>query len=223
MTHFTDDFLEFFKELAANNNREWFGVNKNRYELSVKEPFEHFVSELIERAAKEDERFLIEPKQAIYRIYRDVRFSKDKTPYKLNASAMIAPGGRKSGRSIPGMYLELGPAYFRFYSGLYKLEKETLYRVRNYIATHNQEFEKLITAKEFVQHFGELKGKKNKVLPKELKAAAEAQPYIFNKQFYFYAELAPETILSENFSNTVMRYFKITEPLRTFLTNAVQS
>lgn len=220
MKFFTEDYLTFFKELAANNNRDWFHANKKRYEVSVKEPFTEFVQEIIDRTSKIDKRFEVDAKQAVFRIYRDVRFSKDKTPYKLNCSAIIAPGGRKEGMGIPGMYLEVGPEHFRFYSGLYQLEKNVLYQVREYIVKRSDELSKLVSDKDFVQRFGELRGDQNKVLPKEFKLAAETQPLVFNKQFYFFAEFAPETILKENFADLVMEYFEASRPMREFLTKA---
>ncbi|MCF8461196.1 MAG: DUF2461 domain-containing protein [Flavobacteriales bacterium] len=220
MAYFTQDYLDFFKELAANNNKDWFHANKKRYELSVKGPFESFIHELIARTAKIDEQFEAETKQAIFRIYRDVRFGNDKTPYKLNGSALIAPGGRKAGMGIPGMYLESGPEHFRFYSGLYQPEKDVLQKVRTYILKHSDELNKLVSDKDFVTRFGELRGEKNKILPKEFKAASENQPLLFNKQFYFFASMPPEIILQENIIEVVMEYFEASEPMRKFLTKA---
>ena len=81
MTYFTKDFLDFFKELAANNHKDWFHANKKRYEASVKDPFKVFVQDMIDRAAAKDDRFAGEAKNAIFRINRDIRFSKDKSPY----------------------------------------------------------------------------------------------------------------------------------------------
>ena len=220
MAYFTQDYLDFFKELAANNHKDWFHANKKRYELSVKEPFNVFVQDIIDRTAKVDNRFEGKAKDAVFRVYRDVRFSKDKTPYKLQMGAVIAPGGKKEGMGIPGMYLELGPAHFRFYSGIYQPEKEMLYRIREHIIKHDSEFNKLITDADFVERFGEIRGEKNKVLPKEFKVAAEKQPLVFNKQFYFFAELPPETILRDNFADIIMEYFQASNPMREFLTKA---
>ncbi|MCB0818301.1 MAG: DUF2461 family protein, partial [Flavobacteriales bacterium] len=84
MAWFTADYQRFFKDLAAHNDRDWFHANKKRYETSVKKPFEAFVQELIDRMGKLDKQYRITPKEAIFRIHRDVRFSNDKTPYKLN-------------------------------------------------------------------------------------------------------------------------------------------
>ncbi len=221
MAYFNQDFLDYFKELAANNNRDWYHENKKRYEKSVKEPFNAFVQEIIDRTAKIDDRFDGLAKDAVFRIYRDIRFSKDKTPYKLHMSAVVAPGGRKTGMGIPGMYLQLGPEDFRFYSGLYMPEKAVLNQVRTYISEHSDELDQLVSDKEFVAKFGELQGEKNKVLPKEFKAAAEKQPFIFNKQFYFYASLPPETILKDDFADLVMEYFQSSQPMRVYLTKAI--
>lgn len=220
MAYFTEDYLNFFKDLAANNNRDWFLANKKRYETSVKEPFKTFVQDMIDRAAAIDDRFAGEAKDAIFRINRDIRFSKDKTPYKLNLSALIAPGGRKAGMGTPGMYIEAGPEHFRFYSGLYMLEKDDLYRVREYIIKHSDELNKLLADKQFVEKFGELRGEKNKVLPKEFKAAAEKQPLLFNKQFYFFNSMEPETILQDDLGELVMEHFDVSQPMRQFLTKA---
>ncbi|MBL4586762.1 MAG: DUF2461 domain-containing protein [Flavobacteriales bacterium] len=220
MAYFTEDYLNFFKDLAANNNRDWFQANKKRFEASVKDPFLAFVAEIIDRTTKIDKRFEADPKKAVYRIYRDVRFSKDKTPYKMNMSAVIAPGGRKEGIGIPGMYLEMGAEHFRFYCGLYAPEKEVLYQVRQYIIKHSAQLNKLVSDKVFVDKFGELRGDKNKMLPKEFKEAAQKQPFVFNKQFYFFASLPPETILREDFGELVMEYFEDSEPMRNFLTKA---
>jgi len=221
MSYFTEDYLDFFKELAANNNKDWFHTNKKRYELSVKEPFRAFIQDLIDRTATIDKRFEADAKQAIFRIHRDVRFGKDKTPYKMNSSALIAPGGRKEGMGIPGMYLEVGPEHFRFYSGLYQSEKEVLQNVREYILKHSDELNNLVLDKDFINRFGEIRGEKNKILPKEFKAASENQPLLFNKQFYFFSSMAPEIILRDDIVDLVMEYFEASEPMREFLTKAI--
>jgi uncharacterized protein (TIGR02453 family) len=220
MAYFTEDFLNFFKELAANNHRDWFHENKKRYEKSVKEPFKDFVQDMINKAAAEDDRFAGEAKDAIFRINRDIRFSKDKSPYKLQMGAVISPGGKKEGMGIPGMYLELGPEHFRFYSGLYMPEKDVLLQVRQYIMNHSSELDAILADKNFKKKFGELRGEKNKTLPKEFKEAAVKQPLLFNKQFYFLASLPPKTILREDFADIIMDHFLASEPMRKFLTKA---
>ena len=96
MAFFEKDFLDFFIELAPNNNKDWFDLNRHRYANSVREPFKKFVSHMIENMSKDmPELKDLEPKDCTFRVNRDIRFSKDKTPYKLRMSALITPGGKK--------------------------------------------------------------------------------------------------------------------------------
>ncbi len=220
MAFFTQDYLDFFKELAANNNRDWFHANKNRYEVSVKDPFNTFITDMIARMAAVDDRFNIETKDAVFRVYRDVRFSKDKSPYKMHMSAVISPGGRKEGMGIPGLYIEMGAENLSIYSGLYSPDRQSLHEVRQYIIEHSAQLNKLVADKEFVKKFGELRGEKNKILPKEFKEHGEKVPFLYNKQFYFFASLPAETILKEELPEIIMDYFETSEPLRKFFTKA---
>lgn len=220
MTYFDKEFLGFFKDLAAHNDRDWFKANKKRYEKSVKEPFARFVADLITEVGKTDPMLDIEPKQAIFRIHRDVRFSKDKRPYKTNVSAVIAPGGRKE-MTLPGLYIQLDPEHTRIYSGVYMPDKARLEDIRYAIANDMKGFDKLIKNKSFVKHFGEIRGKKYKCLPKDWQELAEQQPLLYNKQFYYYAFLPPETALSKDLMKTVMEYYKAGEGLRDFFRKAL--
>jgi uncharacterized protein (TIGR02453 family) len=215
MTYFDKDFLDFLKDLAAHNDRDWFKANKKRYEKSVKEPFARFVADLITEVAKKDPLLNIEPKQAIFRIHRDVRFSKDKRPYKSNVSAVVAPGGRKE-MTLPGLYIQLDPEHTRIYSGVYMPDKERLEDIRYAIANDMKGFQKLISDKKFKDHFGEIRGEKYKRLPKDWADLAEEQPLLFNKQFYYYAFLPPETALSKDLMKTVMEYYEAGQGLRDF-------
>jgi len=178
MAFFTKDFLDFFIELAANNNKDWFDLNRARYEKSVKDPFKKFVEHLIKEVSKTDSAFKnLEAKDCIFRINRDIRFSKDKTPYKMMTSAVIAPEGKKS-KSINGVYFEFGPEHMRVYGGVYEIEKDDLQTVREGIAGNIDKFRKVYSEKVFKDTFGQFLGYKNKVLRKELKEAAEKKPLI---------------------------------------------
>ncbi len=220
MAYFNPDFLQFFKDLAANNHRDWFTANKKRYESVVKDPFKLFVEEMIERMAKEDKRISLEAKDAIFRINRDIRFSKDKTPYKTNVSAIITPGGKKD-KTTPGLYFEFGPENVRIYGGVYMLDKDQLYDVRQYICDHASQFQKAISDKDFVKKYEEIRGEKNKVIPKEFRESAENQPLIFNKQFYYFAKLDPEVVLQDDLADILMAYYHASNPVRDFLTKAI--
>lgn len=222
MAYFSKDYLDFFIELAPNNNKDWFDLNRKRYETVVKKPFADFVQVLIERFAQTRPAFKeLTPSECIFRINRDVRFSKDKSPYKLMCSAVVAPNGKKS-RSIHGVYFELGPEAVRVYGGIYEIDKDDLLAVREGIASHPEAFTKLIQNPAFVELFGEMKGERNKIAPKELKAAAEKEPYILNKQWYFMAEFPAELMLSDELLATITHCFEVGEPIETFFNQFIQ-
>ena len=220
MAYFHKSFTEFFRELKNNNDRDWFNANKKRYEKDVKEPFHLFVDDLIGRVNAVDPEIVLEPKDAIFRIYRDVRFSKDKTPYKTQTSALIARGGRKN-MTDPGLYIQFGADDARIYSGLYMLEKNDLTKVRRHIAAFPDELEALVKDKKFLKAFGEVRGDKNKILPAEFKAEVEKQPLITNKSFYYFAKFDPDFILREDLIDVIMDHFKIVQPLNRFFSEAI--
>ena len=112
--------MTFFNELSNNNNKEWFHANKQRYENDVNQPFTQFVEDLLKKIKYFDKRIAIGAADAIFRINRDIRFSRDKTPYKLFRSALISSAGRKS-KAEPGFYIELGYNYLKLTGGSFKL------------------------------------------------------------------------------------------------------
>lgn len=222
MAYIKEDFLRFFMELAANNNKDWFDANRKRYEESVKKPFADFVTKLITEVAKLDKRYKdLTASECIFRINRDIRFSKDKTPYKLFMSAVISPQGKKSD-SVHGIYFELTPESLRVFGGIYEIDKERLLALREGIASQLNTFEKIISAKEFVDLFGEIRGEKNKIIPAELKAAAEKQPLLFNKQFYILTEFPPETITSPELMSILLKCYETIIPLEQFFNQFIE-
>lgn len=216
MQHFSPDFLQFFKDLAANNNRDWFNANKKRYEISVKKPFEGFVQELIDRLKAIDPKVSVSPKEAIFRIYRDTRFSADKTPYKLHCGAIIGRG-TKNDHHAPGMYIELGPEQLALYGGIYMPDKDQLMAIRNHMANNLKKFEALLNEPEFKRVYGTLHGEKNKVIAKELKEAAAKQPLLYNKGFYFYAHLPADDVLRADLAQTMVDLHMVGRPMACFL------
>jgi len=220
MKYFTKEFIDFFKELENNNNRDWFLENKKRYELSVKIPFENFVQDMIYRIQEDDEKMMVTPKEAIFRIYRDIRFSKDKTPYKIHVSAVISNGGRKN-YTDPGIYLEIGAKSLRFYSGIYQLSTEQLGIVRSFLSANLEELNSLLIDKNFKRYFGTIRGEQNKRIPKEFNEAIKTQPLIANKQFYYFTELDTKKILSSDLSTTLMKFYYVAKPMNDFLKEAL--
>ncbi|MBL4734433.1 MAG: DUF2461 domain-containing protein [Flavobacteriales bacterium] len=222
MAYFSKDFTGFFKDLAGNNNRDWFTANKKRYEDSVKKPFELFIEDMIAKVTEEDKRVNMTAKECVFRIYKDVRFSKDKTPYKISASALISPGGKKD-KSTPGVYLELNAEHVRFYSGSHVLEKDQLHNVRSYIAANLNAFDKVISEKEFSANFSEILGDKHKRIPPEFQEAFTKQPLIANKSFYFYAQFKPSILTDPKLVDTLMDSYRIAKPAMQFFDSAMKS
>ena len=220
MSYFSPDFMKFFKELASHNTTAWFNENRKRYETHVKNPFSEFVEAVITKAQKLDPAIKIKPSDAIMRINKDIRFSKDKTPYNIHVAAIISQTGKKS-KEFPGMYLMISPEKVAIYGGAYMLEKENLQKIRKHIAKNPKEIDKLISTADFKKKFGTIHGEKNKVIPPEFKSAAEKQPLIANKSFYYMAELPAKEALSPKFLNTVMEHYKAGRAVNNYLIKAM--
>jgi len=219
MTYFSKTFVQFFKDLSKNNSTAWFDENRKTYEKEVKKPFELFVAEMIKRIGKDDPEVKIAAKDAIFRINKDIRFSKDKTPYNTHMSANISAYGRKN-KAYPGLYFMLSPEGISIFGGAYMLEKDQLEKMRGLIAKEGAKFEKAIGDKNFVKHFGKLQGETMKRIPEEWKAAHAKQPLIANKQFYFQAKLPASLITSDKLADEIMEYYKAAKPVNEFLKRA---
>ncbi len=219
------DFLQFLYDLSQNNNRDWFEKNKKRYEATVKKPFEATVAAIIERVQRLEPAFgPIVPKDCIFRIYRDTRFSKDKTPYKTNVAASFNPKGIRTtadAMSFPGYYMHLEFGSLWIGGGAYFLDKDPLRKVRTAIMQDPDAFRALLAEKDFVKKYGTIKGDANKVLPPEFKEAAKSEPLLANKQFYFMAELDPENALQPDFPDFVAEYFKAGKPLNDYFRKVI--
>jgi uncharacterized protein (TIGR02453 family) len=221
MTYFSPDFLAFFKELSENNHKEWFDANKARFKKNVEAPFLKFLAALIDKVSAVDSSIAITPKDAVFRIYRDVRFSQDKTPYKTHMAAIVSAGGRK-GMHDSGVYIQAGHDEFSIYGGAYMPEKEGLKNLRGAIAADLTGFEKLLNAPDFLEKFGELHGEENKRIPEEFMEAAKKQPLLFKKSFYYFHKFEPEIILSDSLLETCMTYYLAGKPVGDFLAKAMK-
>jgi len=224
MTHLTNEFSQFFRDLAANNNRDWFHTNKKRYEKNVKLPFYELMAELIERVKTEDPEVNLEVKNAVFRINRDIRFSKDKSPYKLNVGGVISRGGRKN-MQTPGIYVHLEAEKIMIAGGCYRPDKDALTKIRRHIVNHSEEADKLRNSKSFLKHFPEgIGGEKNKILPAEFKPYAADIPFIFNKQYFYHSEYMGEKAVTRNdLVDFIMQHYKAGENWMEFLRAAVDS
>lgn len=216
MKYFSPDFLQFFKELAANNNKEWFDAHRKRYEIGVKKSMEVFVADALKALYKNVD---VKPGECIFRINRDIRFSKDKTPYKLHASAVISNRGKKV-EEVGGIYVELGPEKLALGGGAYQPDKEALLDIRDAIAAKPKEWLNALNHPDFKKYWGEIKGERNKVLPAEYKMLLKEVPTIANKQFYYWTELYPQIIVSDKLMDTVLEHYHAATAVRQFLERA---
>lgn len=222
MTHFSDDFLPFLRELAANNNRDWFNENRKRYEGQVREPWKAFVAQVIAVMGEIDSDMAEVPVSKVtFRINRDVRFSKDKTPYNSHVSAGISPTGRKD--MTPGLYVHAGADKFMIGGGAYWTEKDDLYFLREKLANESEVWRTLTGHADFSERFGAVQGKENKRLPVEFRVASETCPDLFRKQFFYMAELPAETVERPDLLELVAEYANAAEPVRGFLRDGLKS
>lgn len=223
MPYFTETFNDFFKGLAANNHKDWFHENKKTYQKSVKEAFATFLTDLIEQIReKYDPELELEVKNAVFRINRDIRFSKDKTPYKLHVSAVVSHGGRKN-MQVPGLYIQFGVGELWLGGGCYAPNKENLLRIREYIANNPEKVEALIDNPMFKQFYGEIQGDAIKRIPKIFKEAHAVQPLIANKQFYFMAtyEDNEQLLLREDLMDWVLQHYEAGRAWNQFFEEAI--
>ena len=222
MSRFSPSFHAFFQGLEAHNDREWYAEHKSDYEQHVRDPFKSFVNELILACAEREDGYEgLQPKHCIFRIHRDTRFSKDKTPYKLHASAGISPGGKKS--SDPGLYIHADAHKVVIGGGAYWVEKEDLYFLREKIARDPSAFNALLQDPSFARDCGQILGERNVRIPKEFQDAAEVCPHILNKQFFYMTELPAKTLLHEDLVDVVMSHFDTAAPMRAFLRSGLQA
>ena len=211
--------VDFLKKLEKNNNREWFTVNKKLFENANNNVIA-LTDDLIERIAKFDPEVAgLDPKTCVFRIYRDVRFSKDKSPYKTNLGAFISPGGRKT--MSPGYYFHVQPGMFFAAAGKHMPDAAELLKVRTSIAGNPKEFFKIVEAKKFVERFGGLDGERLTKPPKGFPADHEAIEYLKMKSFTVSQEFGPKDIVSVDYPKMLAESFKASYPLIMFLRKAL--
>ncbi len=176
---------------------------------------------MIHRVSALDAAIAIEPKDAIFRIARDIRFSKDKTPYKTHVAAVITPGGRKD-IQYPALYFSFGIHGVAIGGGMYRPDKDSLAKIREAIRRDGRTLTRALQGKQFRQLFGELQGERNRRLPKEFADALQRFPIIANKQFYYFAEYDnPRLLLKSDLADFVMRHYRAGKKVNEFLKAAI--
>lgn len=215
--------LPFLKKLQKNNNKPWFDENRALY-VSAKSEFETLVGSLITSFSKIDPAIgHLEPKNCIFRINRDVRFSKDKSPYKNNFGAFINAGGKKS--PLAGYYLHIEPGASFVGGGLYMPMPDMLAKVRQEIDYDLPEFKKIISAAAFKKQYGELyRGDDISLtrVPKGYDPSNPAAEFLKLKSFIVMRPLSDEEAQSKDLEKTCVAAFKALKPLVDFINRSVE-
>lgn len=221
MNHFPGlPFFEFFIGLSADNRKSWFDANRDAYERDVKAPFHRLVAAMQQAfGAPYDQ---MKTGDLVFRINKDIRFSKDKTPYKLHMAAAFAPGGKKD-MMHPGFYFQLGAEQCVVYMGVYNPDTALAERIRHYIADKPEKLEQLIAAPAFRNTFGTMQGEAQKRVAGDLKEKARAHPLIARKQWYFGHSFEPETILEHDPVAYLMEVYKAGKGVNDYLASAINS
>ena len=211
--------LAFLSELAENNNKPWFDANRKRYE-TVKVDWANTVTEIIKSIAAFDEPIgELEAKNCTFRINRDVRFAKDKSPYKTNLGAIMSKGGKKSVGA--GYYIQIDPKETFLASGIWMPEPPHLFKIRQEIDYHFNEFRQIVEGKEFVSKIGNLESEKLVSVPKGFDKDSPAAEYLKYKSFVGSKKFDISTLAEPDFVQNMAAYFKVLKPLNDFLNRAM--
>jgi uncharacterized protein (TIGR02453 family) len=213
--------LKFLKSLSKNNNREWFEKNKPKY-LIAKTEFENFVAELFSELSNFDHTLVgLDPKKLIFRIYRDVRFSKDKKPYKNNFGAAFSAKGK--GMGVPGYYLHIEPGNKSFIAGgLFQPMPDVLQKVRQEIDYNCDNLKAIMQNKKFKKLYGDFWDEDK--LKRSPKGYPDDHPYIEwlkLKSFIVTTEIKDTELSAKSLKKSLAATFKITKPLNDFLAEAL--
>ncbi|MCU0391215.1 MAG: DUF2461 domain-containing protein [Thermoflexibacter sp.] len=214
--------LDFLKSLKQNNTREWFAEHKEDYE-QARNNFKDLVNRLLQQLVAFDEQFgMMKAEDTMFRIYRDVRFSKDKSPYKPHFSAYFCKGGKNS--EMAGYYIHIEPdANFFIGGGKWMPQGDLLKKIRQEIDYNIEDFLQIIGNKDFKKYFTELEGERLKTIPKGYAADHPHLEIIKLKSFIASCTFSEKDVLSENFDAEVIKRFKVMQPLIDFLNQAMDS
>ena len=207
--------LQFLKTLQKNNNRDWFNENKSIY-IEAKDDVLLFVENLIEEIAKFDEEILkIDPKKALFRIYRDTRFSKDKTPYKTHFGVSLGMG---KGKKISGYYLHIEPGKSFLAGGVYQPESSALKEIRKEISMNGKEFLAILEQKNFRNNFRGLSVEsKLQRVPNGFEKDDPMAEFLKLKNFIVSHPISDEQVVDKNAAKNFAKILQSIKPLNDFL------
>jgi uncharacterized protein (TIGR02453 family) len=217
---FPTEGLKFLRSLKRHNNREWFQQHKDIYEHSVKGPMEDLISALATDFAKFAPEMVASPKASAYRIYRDTRFTKDKSPYKTHVAAVFPRTGLGKHEGA-GFYLHIAPTELLLGGGLYMPLPEDLSAVREAIAAHPKSFLKVIDSAQFRRFFGSMAGERLSRVPRGFPADHPAADFLRYKQFLASRTLTAEAATTASFYRLVVDTFRAMVPFVRFLNDPI--
>lgn len=212
--------LKFLKHLKKNNDRNWFEKNKPKY-LEAKQGFEEFVAALLGEFSKFDEGLGgLDPKKLPFRIYRDVRFSKDKSPYKTNMGAGFSPNGKLV--QEPGYYIHIEPGKSFVAGGIYMPDAANLGKIRQEVDYNADKLLKIVDQKTFKKSFGGFDDfDKLKTMPKGYPKDHPQLELLKLKSFIVSKSFSDKEVLDKKFVKTVAAYAKQIKPLNDFIREAI--
>ena len=203
--------FKFLNDIKSNNNREWFNTNKQRYKLSL-EQIKNSIVELVKLMNSHDK---IE-NYKIFRIYRDVRFTKNKTPYKNNFGISLV---REKPKLRGGYYLHIEPANSFSAVGFWQPEKDDLFRIRKEIELDGKEFSDVISSKLITKKWGNLVGESLKTFPRGFSKDHEYISLLRRKSFLFKKYYTDEEILAKHFIHKLYQDFLVTRTFLDYMSN----
>jgi uncharacterized protein (TIGR02453 family) len=213
---FPEQGIKFLYALERNNRREWFQPRKETFEEHVKAPMVALVQALNNGLAKFAPEYITDPARSIYRIYRDTRFSSDKTPYKTHIAASFWKRGLEK-HAGAGLYFSVSHKEIEVAGGVYMPGPEQLLAIRGHIAAHFAEFSKLITNRRLLRLMDQLKGDQLSRVPKGFAPDHVAADLIRKKQWLYYVLLDPAMATSPKVLTEVLDRFRVMMPFIEFL------
>lgn len=218
---FPKQAIQFFKKLKRNNNRTWFEDHKHEYEEFVKLPMQSFIFSLQPHFATFAPEFELSPKRSIFRIYRDVRFSNDKTPYKTHVAAHFVLRGKEKGFVGSGYYFHIEAGDVFIGGGIYMPDSDQLKKIRKAVDQHPDEFLSIINGRDFKKRFGVLKGNKLQRIPKGYDESNPMAEWLKLKQFFVGVDLPESACYRPALVEKIAAICKDAAPLVKFLNHAI--
>jgi uncharacterized protein (TIGR02453 family) len=210
--HYSPEALRFMRSLKRNNDRDWFNAHKATYEQQVKAPTLALINAINEAMLRFAPDYIQPPQKVAMRIYRDIRFSPDKRPYKRNQGAWWARSGLQK-TSGGGFYFHIGPDEFVIAAGVYMPEREQLLAIRRHLEVHHQELRRILSSKKLTSLLTEFDGRKLTRPPKGFSPDSPAIDLILCRQWGVAAHLPPETATSPTLLREILKRFQAAAPM----------